>query len=118
MGKRKNGFTAKQHERVGLELYQIDRRLNNLHCCISRAYSKSGKESRIAGNICDKLATLRCLLDDAFCREHPKDFDVVVYYPQCDIHVDPMNLTYQEMDEEALEEERAKLLRKAGRCVC
>jgi len=109
---KKNGFTVEQHKRVGSELYQIWRRLSNLHCCISRAYTQSGKESRMAGSVCDKLETLRSLLDDAFCVEHPKDFDAVVYYPHCDVHVDPMNLTYEEVDEEALEEERAKLLRK------
>ena len=106
MSRRKNGFTREQHERAGLELCRMYARFQNLHCCISRAYPKNSKVSRLAGRICDNMGLLRSLLDDALCREDRDNFDTHVYYPGRDARGKTScienPLTYQEMDEQAL----------------
>lgn len=102
MSRRKNGFTREQHERVGLELCRMYARLQNLHCCISRAYPKNSRESKLADRICSSVGLLRSYLDDALCREDRDNFDTHVYYPgkqradSISCVDDP--LTYQEMD--------------------
>lgn len=100
---KRNGFTREQHERVGFELQTMSKRLNNLHCCIQRAYGFNSKELRQAKKAEADIDALRDRLNDLFWNDAGGRMDFgSPYYPKKTQYGHPASvdepLTYQEMD--------------------
>lgn len=76
-------FTFDEHEKLGENLQGINNYLMEIECLIHNTYGKTHKATKKARIATNAISTLRCVLDDIVCSEHPEKPDslvVSVYY--------------------------------------
>jgi hypothetical protein len=84
MPKKRTGFSFEEHQEIGKELRDIDRKLGSLLVRVGAAYGTSSDASKAAEKSVKYVNRLRSKLDDAVCGEHPEKGDKEVigcYYP-------------------------------------
>jgi len=84
MPKKKHGLTVGEHINIGAHLKVIRDELVHMSVQIGNAYPKASPQDNKVVRATNYVDSLRCLLDDCACREHPHHFDVNWYYGQRD----------------------------------
>jgi hypothetical protein len=77
----KKGLTIERHKELGQELFDIRDKLVNISCELGRAYPVKAGFDRQLGQVIQKIDAVRGMLDEHFYNEHPKDFNIRIYYP-------------------------------------
>jgi hypothetical protein len=85
MAKRYQGFSFKEHERIGKKIFKLRQQIRELGRKVSGAYGESSKCSKIAERLAKDLAMLQSELNDKLCRENPSSGKLELlacYYPK------------------------------------
>jgi len=76
---KKPGLSLEQHEKLGFDLYEIHRRLHEIHGHICKIYP--GDICELAHKACHAVDEFRNRLDNKVCSENPKKTDAnEIYY--------------------------------------
>src|SRR3954463_11798493 len=80
---RKPGLTKEQHFELGLQLAEIQHRINQAIIQVGQAYLINGREVKHLERVARALEKARSVMDDAICRELPRtDASAThAYYP-------------------------------------
>lgn len=84
MAKRTEGFSFKEHQRIGKHLLKLRQELHGLGNRVSGAYGKSSRASRLCERILKDLALLQGELNARLCEENPGTGNLELlacYYP-------------------------------------
>ena len=87
MAKTKEGFTFKEHQRIGKQILKVRQELHALGNKISEAYGKSSKAVRLCDKTLKDLALLQSELNERVCEENPASGNLELlacYYPKQD----------------------------------
>jgi hypothetical protein len=78
---RKTGLTIDEHKRVGQELHAARSQVLDCIMMFINNYTINSRQGQAARKVERAIDRLRCVLDDAACREHPAEFNPHWYYP-------------------------------------
>ena len=85
MAKTHEGFSFKEHQRIGKQILKLRQRLKGLDQKVSGAYGKSSKCSKLTERLLRDLAFLQNELNESLCRENPHSGKLELlacYYPK------------------------------------
>lgn len=85
MAKNYEGFSFKEHQRVGKQILKLRQQLKALEHKITGAYGKSSKPARAAEKTLKDLGLLQGELNDRVCKENPGSGNLELlacYYPK------------------------------------
>jgi len=85
MAKKTEGFTFKDHQRIGKQIHKLRQELRSLENKIFGAYGKSSKSARLCDKTLKDLALLQGELNARLCEENPASGNLELlacYYPK------------------------------------
>ena len=74
-------LTLQEHKELGANLYEIRSKLGEYVWALSKVYSKSSKQCKLAINAQEAVDKLRRQMEGRLFVEKLKDFNVSIYYP-------------------------------------
>ncbi len=78
---KKRPLTLDEHRRLGVALNEAHANLQTLFVNTVQHSQRVGTQQKPWHKLLDQLDEVRSTMEDQFCREHPVEFDVHVYYP-------------------------------------
>ena len=85
MAKTYEGFTFKEHERIGKQIFKVRQQIKSMEHKVSGAYGKSSKAAKLAERILQDLGALQSQLNEKLCLENPTSGKLELlacYYPK------------------------------------
>jgi hypothetical protein len=85
MAKTHEGFSFKEHQRIGKQILKLRQQLKGLDQKVSGAYGKSSRCSTLTKRLLKDLAFLQNELNEKLCRENPESGKLELlacYYPK------------------------------------
>ena len=85
MVKSYEGFTFKEHQRIGKRILKLRQHIKALDQKVTGAYGKTSKPTKLADRILKDLGLLQSELNDKLCQENPNSGKLELlacYYPK------------------------------------
>lgn len=79
------GFTFKEHQKIGKDLHQLRRQVKTLESKVAVAYGTSSRSVELIEKIVKDIGQLQGELNDRLCEEHENRDNVEIfacYYPK------------------------------------
>lgn len=78
---KKPGLTVDEHKALGTELHSMRDRLMQLYVESTHKYPVNSAVARHLAGSFARVDQARSALDDCLAKEHPAEFDPMIYYP-------------------------------------